>query len=250
MNKNVLKPLKIGNVKLKNNLVLAPMAGITDQVFRILAKEGGAGLVCTEMLSSNALAHNDKKTNRMMVLSKEEHPVSVQIFGSSPEIMADSAKMVEESGADIVDINFGCPVNKIIKSGAGAKLLENEDLMKSIIDTVVKSVKIPVTIKMRIGNVKDENVAPRVIKIAQEHGVSAVAVHGRAAEFKHAGSPDLEAVKEAVKASKIPVIGNGGIVDEVTAGEFLEKTGCDGIIIKGSLITLRPEKCRKTRLGK
>ncbi|MCB4790585.1 MAG: tRNA dihydrouridine synthase DusB [Elusimicrobia bacterium] len=232
MNKTaVCTQLKIGKLELKNNLMLAPMAGVTDSVFRLLAKEGGAGLVCAEMLSSNALSYNDKKTRKMLNLSEEEHPVSVQIFGSNPGVMAEAAKIVEDSGAAVVDINFGCPVNKVIKTGAGASLLKNQKLMCDILEKVISVVKIPVTVKTRTGNLLNENLAPQIIKLCQETGVSAVIIHGRAAEFMHSGAPDLKAIKEAVAVAKIPIIGNGGIYDEKSAFEFMDATGCSGIMV-------------------
>ncbi|MBN1622546.1 MAG: tRNA dihydrouridine synthase DusB [Endomicrobiales bacterium] len=227
----MIKPLKIGKVLLKNNLVLAPMSGITDMTFRLIAKKGGAGLVCTEMISSNALVHKDNKTKKMLRISKDEHPVSVQIFGSKPEAMKEAAKIVEDSGADIVDINLGCPANKIVKSGAGVRLMDNEKTTADIIENVVKSVKIPVTIKIRIGRSEGENLAPHIIKMAEKLEVKAVTIHGRAAKLQHSGKPDLSAVKQACESANLPIIGNGGIINEKTASEFLESTGCDGLMI-------------------
>jgi tRNA-dihydrouridine synthase B len=207
------------------------MAGITDQPFRRLAREGGAGLVCTEMISAGALVRRDAKTMKIMSLAADEHPVSVQIFGSDPVLMGAAAKIAADGGADIVDINFGCPVRKIVKSGAGVKVVENEALMISIMESVVKSVSVPVTIKIRIGLDGDKNIAPHIVARASQSGVAQVTVHGRSAINFHKGLPDLEAVADAVRAAPVQVIGNGGIVDERTAKDFLEKTGCAGLMI-------------------
>lgn len=226
-----IKPLAIGNVTLSNNLIMAPMAGITDLPFRALAKKCGAGLVCTEMVSAKALVHSDKKTRRILKLSPDEHPVSVQIFGSNPHVMAESARLCEAEGADIIDINMGCPVRKVMKAGAGAKLVENEALLCDVMEATVKAVKVPVTIKIRIGMNPQENIAPRIIELAQGLGVTMVTVHGRAASNFHKGSPDLEAVRACVESARIPVVGNGGVLDEEGAKAFFEATGCAGLMI-------------------
>lgn len=223
--------MKIGSLKLSNNLVMAPMAGITDMPFRSLAKSGGAGLVCTEMVSSRALVYGDKKTRKIIQLSPDEHPVSVQIFGSKPSEMAEASKICEALGADIVDINFGCPVRKIINSGAGVKAVENQDAAARIMESVAKSVKVPVTIKIRIGSLPEENIAPAMVKLAHECGIKMVAVHARPASSGHAGKPNLEALRQAVEGAKLPVTGNGGITDVVSAKEFLSQTGCDGLMV-------------------
>ena len=225
------KPLFIRDVYVKRNLVMAPMAGITDAPFRALAKDGGAGMVCTEMISAKALLYRDRKTLKMLRLSKAEQPVCVQLFGAEPAAIAEAARIVEAAGADVLDINFGCPVPKITRSGAGAKLLENERAMTAIMEAAVKAVTIPVTIKIRTGLTEKDNVAPRIVQLAQESGISAVTVHGRAAEHGHSGKPDLGAIKEAVVNAHIPVIGNGGITDEISAGHFLKETGCAGLMI-------------------
>ncbi len=223
--------MRIGTVELANNLIMAPMAGITDQPFRRLAREGGAGLVCTEMISATALVRRDDKTLKIMSLAADEHPVSVQIFGSEPAIMAEAAQIAADGGADIVDINFGCPVRKIVKSGAGVKLIENEARMTAIMEAVVGRVTVPVTIKIRIGREADENVAPHIVKRAAASGIAQVTVHGRSAVNFHKGLPDLEAVAAAVRAAPMQVIGNGGIIDELTAKDFLDKTNCAGLMV-------------------
>lgn len=225
------KPLVIGSVVLKNNLIMAPIAGITDLPFRAIAKEGGAGLVCTEMISAKALVHNDARTKKILAVSKDEHPISVQIFGSEPRVMGEASRIAQDAGADIIDINFGCPVPKIVKSGAGIKAVENEKLMADIMESAVKSVNIPVTIKIRIGRDPKENAAPQIVKIAQESGIKMAAIHGRPASSGHSGNVNLEAIACAVQNSMIPIVGNGGIADELSAKHFIDKTGCAGLMI-------------------
>jgi tRNA-dihydrouridine synthase B len=223
--------MKIGGIKLSNNLIMAPMAGVTDVPFRTLVKEGGAGLVCTEMVSSAALVYGDKKTKKLMEISGGERPVSVQIFGSKSAQMAEAARICEDNGADIVDINFGCPVRKIVKSGAGSKAVENEKTAADIMEAVSKAVKVPATIKIRTGSTPEQNIAPAMAILAEKCGIKMIAVHGRPVAWGHTGKPNLAAIKEAVAASKIPVVGNGGIVDEASARTFLEETGCAGLMI-------------------
>ena len=223
--------MNIGSVKLSNNLIMAPMAGITDVPFRALAKEGGAGLVCTEMVSATALVYGDKKTRKIIELSSGEHPVSVQIFGSKPLHMAEAARISEDLGADIVDINFGCPVRKIVKSGAGVKALENEKTAADIMEAVANKIKVPATIKIRTGNTPEQNIAPDMVKLAEKCGIKMVTVHARPAAWGHTGKPNLSAVKEAVSVAGIPVVGNGGVTDEISAKEFIAQTGCSGLMI-------------------
>jgi tRNA-dihydrouridine synthase B len=231
-----VKKLNIGNIELDNNIVLAPMAGITDLPLRRLAKLGGAGLVYTGMLSARALARSDKKTEKLLKTADDERPVAVQIFGSDAYIMAEAAKIVRDSGVDIIDINLGCPVRKIVKSGAGAKLLADEKLVSKILELVVKSVDIPVTIKIRTGLLSEHNAATEIIRIAYNCGVKMVAVHARPASQGHSGPPDLKLFAAACTGAKIPVIANGGIVDEKTAADFLQVPNCAGIMIgRGAL---------------
>jgi tRNA-dihydrouridine synthase B len=227
----LIKEIQIGNVVIKNNLALAPMAGITDMPLRLLAKEGGAGLVYSEMVSAKALFYTDEKSKRLLRISDKERPVAAQIFGADAKDMEIAAKIVEDLGADIVDINLGCPVRKIIKSGAGAKLLTNEKLIAEILERVVKSVKIPVTIKTRIGLIQGQDAAGEIIQIAQKCGIAMAAVHARYACFGHLGEPDIEAFRRACENAKIPVFANGGIVDEINAKKFLEIPNCAGLMI-------------------
>jgi tRNA-dihydrouridine synthase B len=225
-----IETLKIGNITLSSNIILAPMAGITDLPFRVMAKAGGAGLVCTEMVSAKALAYADKKTRELMTIDAGERPVSIQIFGADIDSMTIAAKIVEQSGADILDINLGCPVRKIAKSGAGAKLTSNEKLTAQILEAVVKAVKIPVTLKTRLGPDPEQNTAPRIIKIAYECGIKMAALHARYTINGHSGAPDINTFKEACCDSKIPIIANGGI-DFSNAGDFLSADNCVGLMI-------------------
>ncbi|MDD5021198.1 MAG: tRNA dihydrouridine synthase DusB [Endomicrobiaceae bacterium] len=224
--------LKIGNIKLKNSLMLAPMAGITDLPLRELAVEGGAGLVYTEMISATALSYGDKKTLKLLQTSVKEKDMAVaQIFGNSPSVMADSAKKIQDMGYKFIDINLGCPAKKIAKSGAGAKLLESPKNIENILTAVVKNVSIAVTAKIRIGLFKGQNIAPEIIEIAQNCGIQMVSVHARPAENGHSGLPDLKAFEEATINAKIPIVANGGIIDIQTAEKFLKIPKCAGLMI-------------------
>jgi tRNA-dihydrouridine synthase B len=227
-----LPELKIGNIKLKNSLMLAPMAGITDMPLRELAVEGGAGLVFTEMISATALSYGDRKTLKLLQTSdKEKDMVGAQIFGNSPSVMSESAKKIQDLGYNIIDINLGCPAKKIAKAGAGAKLLESPNNIESILSSVVKAVSVPVTAKIRIGLFKGQNIAPEIIEIAQNSGIKMVSVHARPAENGHSGPPDLKAFEEAAANAEIPVIANGGITDIKSAEKFLKIRKCGGLMI-------------------
>ena len=222
--------LKIGDIELENNLILAPMAGVTDKAFRMICKKFGAGLVCTEMGSARAMFHNDQKTKRLFDTEGEKRPVSFQIFGSDEESMAYAAKYV--SGfADIIDINMGCPAPKVVKNGDGSKLLLDLPKAKSIMETVVKNSSVPVTLKFRAGWDKDHIVAEDVAKIAEEVGISAITIHGRTRSEYYLGKANLEIIKKVKESVNIPVIGNGDIIDEISAKEMFQKTGVDGIMI-------------------
>ena len=225
-----LKELKIGDVKLENNILLAPMAGITDLPFRTICKDFGIGLVCTEMVSSKGLFYNDKKTKKLLSMQGEKRPVAVQIFGKEPDVMAKSAEQLGET-ADIIDINMGCPAQKVARNGAGAKILTNLDLVAEIVEKVVKASKVPVSVKIRKGWEKGENFAVEVAKIIEEKGAKLITVHGRSREDYFSGEVDLEAIKLVKQAVKIPVIGNGDITSIESAQKMFEYTGCDGIMI-------------------
>ena len=225
-----LKKLKIGNVELENNLILAPMAGVTDLPFRIICKEFGPGLVCTEMASSKAIFYDDQKTKKLLNIEGEKRPISVQIFGSDPETMGYAAKYVS-SFADIVDINMGCPAPKVVKNGDGSKLLLDLNKAKQIIKSVVKNSTVPVTVKFRKGWDLEHIVATEIAKIAEDSGVLAITIHGRTRTQFYSGEADLDVIKKVKESVKIPVIGNGDIVDEESALKMFEYTGVDGIMI-------------------
>lgn len=222
--------MKIGNVELKNNVFLAPMAGITDLAHRRICKRMGAGLVYTEMVSAKGLYYKDEKTKQLMASHDEEKPVAIQIFGSDPDIMASVAKKIE-SEADIIDINMGCPAPKVVKNDDGSKLMLNPDLIDEITRKVVAAVDIPVTIKIRKGWDNDHVNATEIAQIAENNGVAAIAVHGRTRDQFYSGTADLEVIKKVKENVKIPVIGNGDIVDYASAQHMLDYTGCDAIMI-------------------
>ena len=225
-----LHKLKIGNIELENNIILAPMAGVSDLPFRVICKKFGPSLTCTEMVSSKALYHDSYKTKKMMNIENEKRPVSIQIFGSDIETMGFAAKEVSQF-ADIVDINMGCPAPKIVKSGDGSKLLLDLEKCREIIRAVVENSKVPVTVKMRKGWDNEHVVAVELAKIAEEEGASGVIVHGRTRDEFYSGKVDKEIIKKVKDAVSIPVIASGDIVDEKSALEMFEYTGADGIMI-------------------
>ena len=227
---NYLKKLKIGNVELENNLILAPMAGVTNQPFRIICKQFGVGMVCTEMASSKAIFHNDQKTKRLLNTEGEKRPISFQIFGSDEETMAYSAKYISKL-ADIVDINMGCPAPKVVKNGDGSKLLLDLEKAEKIIKAVVQNSDKPVTLKIRKGWDKNNIVAVEIAKIAEKNGISAITVHGRTRSEFYTGKADWGIIKQVKEAVSIPVIGNGDVMDEETALRMLKETNVDGIMI-------------------
>lgn len=225
-----IKKLKIGDVELENNIILAPMAGITDLPFRTIAKKQGVGLVYTEMVSSKAIFHNDEKTKKLLNMKNEKRPIAVQIFGSDVESMVYAAKYVEPI-ADIIDINMGCPAPKVVKNGDGSKLLLNLDLAEKIVKSVVEAVKKPVTVKMRKGWNNSNVVAVDAAKKFERAGISAITVHGRTREEYYSGTCDLDIIKEVKESVSIPVIGNGDIKDVASAKRMFDYTGVDGIMI-------------------
>lgn len=225
-----IQPLRIGSFTTPNNLVLAPMAGITDTPFRILCLQGGAGLVCAEMVSAHALHYGNPKSGRMLTVAQKEHPVSMQIFGSDEQTIREAAKQAQARGADIIDLNAGCPVKKINKAGAGCVLMKDEAKLGRLLEAAVKAVSVPVTLKTRIALNHRELLAVRMAKLAQNAGASAITLHARAAVDMHSGAPNIEAVAEACAAVQIPVIGNGGIVNATVAKQFLD-AGCAGVMI-------------------
>ena len=225
-----LKKIKIGNVELDNNLILAPMAGVTNLPFRIICEKFEPGMVCTEMVSSKAIFYNDQKTRRLLNTEGEKRPISFQIFGSDEETMGYTAKYMSKI-ADIIDINMGCPAPKVVKNGDGSKLLLDLEKAKRIMKVVVENSSVPVTVKIRKGWDKENIVAVQVAKIAEEVGISAITIHGRTRSEFYTGKADWDIIKEVKDSVKIPVIGNGDIVDEETAYQMFEKTGVDGIMI-------------------
>ena len=225
-----LQKLKIGNVILENNILLAPMAGITNQPFRIICEEYEPGLVCTEMVSSKGLFYHDEKTKQLLDMNGEKRPIAVQIFGNDIQAMADSAKQVSKI-ADIIDINMGCPAPKVVKNGDGSKLMLNLELAGNIIEEVVKASEVPVTVKMRKGWDSHHVVAVELAKIAQEKVASAVTIQGRTREEFYTGVSDWEILKQVKQAVTIPVIGNGDIKTPEDAFQMFKQTGVDGIMI-------------------
>lgn len=223
--------LKIGNVELDNNLILAPMAGVTDLPFRLLCKEQGCGLLYTEMVSAKAILYNNRNTRELLEVREEERPIAVQLFGSDPDIVSDMAARIEDGPYDLIDINMGCPVPKVVNNGEGSALMKNPKLVEAILSAMVKKLKKPVTVKFRKG-FDDEHVnAVEIAKIAESCGVSAVAVHGRTREQYYSGKADWEIIRQVKEAVKIPVIGNGDIWKPEDAKRMMEETGCDGLMI-------------------
>ncbi len=226
----MLKKLKIGNVELQNNIILAPMAGITDLPFRIICEKYNPGLVVTEMVSSKALYYNDEKTKQLLKTEGEKRPVSVQIFGSDIDSMAYAAKYVSKI-ADIVDINMGCPAPKVVKNGDGSKLLLDLDKVYEIVKIVVKNSEVPVTVKMRKGWDNEHIVAIEAAKAVERAGASAVTIHGRTRSEYYTGKADWNIIKKVKENVSIPVIGNGDIKSPEDAKRIFEQTNCDGIMI-------------------
>jgi nifR3 family TIM-barrel protein len=223
--------MKIGSLTLDNNVILAPLAGITNLPFRLMAKQAGCGLVCSEMVSSHGLVYKSGKTEQMLDSAAEEKPLSVQIFGAKPDIMAEAAAMVEAMGADILDINFGCAVRKVIKTGSGVALMNTPDLAQALLKAVRKTIRIPLTIKIRSGWDASGEQALHIARIAEDCGVDAVAVHPRTARQLFSGRADWSIIAAVKQKVAIPVIGNGDIFSAGDAVNMLAETGCDGVMI-------------------
>lgn len=226
-----MRQLKIGNVELPNPILLAPMAGVSDLPFRLLCHEQGAGLVCMEMVSAKAIAYRNRNTEKLMETSKREHPVSLQLFGSEPDLMAEIAAQIEERPFDILDINMGCPVPKIVGNGEGSALMKNPKLVEMIVTKVSRAIKKPLTVKIRKGFDDSSVNAVEIAKIAEASGAAAVAVHGRTREQYYSGKADWEIIRQVKEAVSIPVIGNGDVDSPKKAEMILQETGCDGVMV-------------------
>src|SRR5258706_226271 len=225
------RPVILGTLRLEHNVLVSPMVGVTDAPFRRLCARGGSSLMCGEMLSSQAIRYGNKKTLNLLRFFPDERPLSCQIMGSEPDVLAEAAKIVESYGADVVDINAGCPVPKITKTKSGSALLKDETRLAAILQVVVKAVRIPVTVKIRIGVRENEYLAPALAKLAESCGVAAVIVHARPVSKRHSGRPDWEGLRQTVEAVKLPVIGNGGVNVPKDAEDFLRISGCAGVSV-------------------
>ena len=223
--------LKIGNVDISNPVTLAPMAGVTDLPFRLLCREFGVGLLCTEMVSAKAISYKNKNTYDLMAIDPSENPIALQLFGSEPALMGEVVRQIEEHPCDIIDINMGCPVPKVVNNGEGSALMKNPKLVGEIVKAVSSATNKPVTIKIRRGFDEAHINATEIAKIAEDNGVAAIAVHGRTREQYYSGKANWDIIRQVKEAVSIPVIGNGDVTCAKSARRMLEETLCDGVMV-------------------
>ena len=223
---------KIGNVQIDNPFVLAPMAGVTDLPFRTLCKEQGAGLICMEMISAKAISFHNKNTIALMEIDPCEHPVSMQLFGSEPDLMAEVAKSIEDRDFDILDINMGCPVPKVVNNGEGSALLKNPNLIEEIVRKVSSAISKPLTVKVRIGFENEPVDIVEIAKRIEDAGAAALAVHGRTRQQYYSGTADWDTIRRVKEAITIPVIGNGDVDSPLKAEALVKQTGCDAVMVE------------------
>lgn len=227
----IMAKLTVGSVTLDNNVILAPMAGVTDLPFRLLCREMGAGMVCMEMVSAKAIYYNNRNTEELLKVHPEEHPVSLQLFGSEPEIVARMAAQIEERPFSVLDFNMGCPVPKVVNNGEGSALMKDPGLVEKLLTALVRAVRKPVTVKIRKGFDDSCVNAVEIARIAESCGVAGIAVHGRTRAQYYSGKADWDIIRRVKEAVRIPVIGNGDVDSPEAAKAMLETTGCDGVMI-------------------